>query len=375
MKNRIGIVGGGQLGRMLAFEAKKLGFHVTVIDPTTQSPAAQVVDEHILAGYSDEKATRKLASQTDFITIELEHIDTQTLKELVSQGATIHPSPESVDIIKNKFLQKEFLNKNRISTADFLEVKTEEDILNAAKKFKFPLLLKTKYGAFDGRGNVLIRSKKDIPTAYQTLSTTELYVEKYVPFIKELAVVIARGVTGEIAVYPVVQTIHENNICHLVIAPAPIDIKIKMRGENLAKKVMKSLKGAGVFAIEMFLTKDNEVLVNEIAPRVHNSGHFSIEACATSQFQQHIRAITGLPLGSTRMIFPAAVMINILGERNGPVLSQGMDEVLKMSDTFIHIYGKKETKLERKMGHITVVGDDVKKLINKAKRVRKYIKI
>ncbi len=375
MKNKIGIVGGGQLGRMLAFEAKKMGFHVTVIDPTPGSPAAQVVDEHIIGGYSDSDATKKLASQVDFITVELEHIDTETLQALVNKGSIVHPSPESVSIIKNKFLQKEFLRKNKISTADYLEVVTEEDILAAGKKFGYPMLIKAKKDAFDGRGNFLLRNKKDIKNASEKLKGRELYVEKFVPFVKELAIMIARGTSGEIVSYPVVETFHKNNICHLVIAPAPVDDKVKKNAEKLAKKVMKYLKGAGVFGIEMFLTKDNKILINEIAPRVHNSGHYTIEACVTNQFEQHIRAITGLPLGSPRMLTPAAVMINILGERQGPAIVEGAKEALKIPDTFIHIYGKKETKPERKMGHITIIGDDIRKLVSRAKKVRKYINI
>lgn len=365
MKNRIGIVGGGQLGRMLAFEAKKMGFHVTVTDPTPKSPAGQVVDEQILGGYSDEEATKKLANVSDFITVEIEHINTNTLQQLVEAGAAqIHPSPQTIAIIKDKFLQKEFLRKNKIPTADFIEIETKKDIILASKKFGFPLMLKAKHDAFDGRGNVLIKNKG-----------RKLYVEKFVRFKKELAIIIARSTKGEIVPYEVVETIHVNNICHIVKAPAPIDKLLRKQAEKFAINIMKHLKGAGVFAIEMFLTKDNKILVNEIAPRVHNSGHYTIEACATSQFEQHIRAITGLPLGNPEMIVPVAVMINILGDRQGTVEIKNLDKVLQMPNTYVHIYGKKETKPERKMGHITVTGKSMNEVLKKAKMARKYFSI
>lgn len=371
----IGIIGGGQLGRMLGFEAKKMGFTVRVVDPTPHSPAGQVVDEQILGGYSDSKATRKLSRVSDFITVEIEHINTDTLAELEKKGVKINPSPKTIEIIKDKYLQKVFLKKNKIPTADFLETKTKEEILDIGKKFGFPLLLKAKKDAFDGRGNALIKNKTKIVDALGKLSGQELYVEKYVPFVKELAVVLARDIKGNIAIYPVVETIHKNNICHIVKAPAEIDDKTRRKAERLGKRVLENLKGAGVFAVEMFLTKDGKILVNEIAPRVHNSGHFTIEACITSQFEQHIRAITGLPLGSTVMKTPAAVMINILGERKGDVEIKGLEKVLNIQGVAVHIYGKSETKVERKMGHITVIGETINECLKKAIKARKTIQI
>lgn len=375
MKNRLGIVGGGQLGRMLAFAAKRMGFHVTVIDPTPGSPAGQVVDAEITAGYSDADATKKLASMVDFITVEIEHINTDTLQQITKNGVPVNPSPETIAIIKDKFKQKQFLKKNKIPTADFTEVKTVRDVEHVAKKFGFPLVLKAKHDAFDGRGNIVIKSKKDIAAALKKLPERELYVEKFVPFKKELAIMIARSIKGEIVPYQVVETIHKNNICHIVKAPAPIDAKIRKKAERLAVQLMKHLKGAGVFGIEMFLTKDNKVLVNEIAPRVHNSGHYTIEACITSQFEQHIRAITGLPLGKSDMIVPAAVMINILGDRQGPASIEQLPDVLSIPQVYVHVYGKKDTKPERKMGHITAIDKSINGALKKAVRARKKITI
>lgn len=375
MKNRIGIVGGGQLGRMLGLEAKKMGFFVTVIDPTPQSPAGQVVDKQIVADFKDEKAIRELARHSDYLTFEIELANAQILDELASQGIQVNPSAQTLSIIKDKYKQKEFLQKIKIPVAESVAVETKEDILKLAKKFKYPLLLKARFDAYDGRGNALIKKEKDIDEAMQKLKGRQLYVEKFVPFVKELAVMVARSTKGEVVSYPVVETIHKNNICHIVIAPASVNEEVQQKAKKLAEKVMKQFPGAGVFGIEMFLTKDNDVLINEIAPRVHNSGHYTIEGCITSQFEQHIRAITGLPLGKTDMLTPNAVMINILGERNGDVDITGLEKALQIPGVSVHIYGKAQTKQERKMGHITVIDKDINSAIKKAKLARRYITI
>jgi 5-(carboxyamino)imidazole ribonucleotide synthase len=375
MKHRIGIVGGGQLGRMLGFAAKKMGFVVTVIDPTPNSPAGQVVDEQIVANVKDEKAIRQLAKKSDYLTFEVELANAEILEELSKEGIEVHPSAKTLIIIKDKFAQKEFLSKAGIPVAESIAVENKEDILAAAKKFKYPFLLKARFDAYDGRGNALIKKPSDIETGMKKLEGRKLYVEKFVPFVKEVAVMVARSTTGEIKTYPVVETIHKNNICHLVLAPAPVNTATQKKAQNLAKKVMQNLKGAGVFGIEMFVTKSNKVIINEIAPRVHNAGHFSMEACVTPQFEQHIRAITGMPLGNTEMIVPAAVMINILGERQGTAEIKGLTEVLKMPNVAVHIYGKAETKIERKMGHITVIGDNLDKVKKTAQRVRAQLSI
>jgi 5-(carboxyamino)imidazole ribonucleotide synthase len=383
MKNRIGIVGGGQLGRMLAFEAKKMGFHVTVLDPTPKSPAGQVADHQIVADYKDEKAIRELAKLSDFMTFEIELANADILDELSAKGLQINPSAKTLNIIKDKLKQKQFLKDAGLPVADFIDVEAygntpvqiRENIISAAKKFGYPILLKARFDAYDGRGNALIESEKDIEVGVKKLSGRLLYVEKFVPFTKELAIMVARNIKGEIATYPVVETIHKNNICHIVKVPAPVDEKIQKKAEEVAKKVMEQLKGAGVFGIEMFLTKKGEIIINEIAPRVHNSGHYTIEANVTSQFEQHIRAITGLPLGKTDLKTPAAVMINILGERRGNVALEGLDEALSIPNVAVHIYGKTETRPERKMGHITVVDKTLDAALEKAVKARKIISI
>ncbi len=372
---KIGIVGGGQLGRMLTQSAKKLGFTVTVIDPTPSSPAGQVADKQIIADYKDEKAIRKLAELSDIITFEIELANDKILFELMKKGKIIHPSPETLGIIRDKLRQKQFLKSHGIPSASFKEVKTKNDILSLAKEFGYPLVLKARTDAYDGRGNALIKNEKEIDSSLLKLKEKPIYVEKFVQFIKELAVMVGRSSSGEIVSYPVVETIHINNICDTVIVPATVSREVYNKAQHIAKETMKYLKGAGVFGIEMFLTKNNEVLINEIAPRVHNSGHFSIEASKTSQFEQHIRAITGLPLGKTDLIVKAAVMKNILGTKDGPGIPTGIAKALKISGVSLHIYGKKESRSQRKMGHITVIGESVKDCLKKANQAREMINI
>jgi phosphoribosylaminoimidazole carboxylase PurK protein len=375
MKKRIGIVGGGQLGRLIAIDAKRLGFTVNIIDPTPNSPAGQIADHQIVAEYNDEKAIRQLAKISDFLTFEIELANAKILDELSEEGLQINPSAKTLTIIKDKLSQKEFLRNAKIPVADFVEVNSKEEIKKIAKKFGYPLLLKARFDAYDGRGNALIKNEKQIDNGLEKLKGRKLYVEKFVPFTKELAIMVGRNANNEIISYPVVETIHKNNICHIVIVPAPIDKKIQLKAQRLAEKVMKQLQGAGMFGIEMFLTKDEKILINEIAPRVHNSGHYTSEANETSQFEQHARAITGMPFGSTKLTVPSAVMINILGERDGDAKPMGVEVAEKISGVKVHIYGKLQTRVERKMGHITVIGKTLSETLRKAKKARKLISI
>jgi 5-(carboxyamino)imidazole ribonucleotide synthase len=375
VKNHIGIVGGGQLGRMMAQEAQAMGFVVTVLDPTPNSPAGQVAFKQIVADYKDEAAIRELATFNDFMTFEIELANAEILRELAAGGVQINPSPDTLTIIKDKLTQKRFLSKYGIPVSDFQEVSNRADILRAGVEYGYPIMLKARFDAYDGRGNAAIKSAEEIDAAMEKLAGRQLYIEKWVPYVMELSVVAARSLDGEVATYPVVETIHQNNICHIVKAPAAISAESRQKAEQLAADVLLRLDGAGVFGIEMFLTAGGEVLVNEIAPRVHNSGHHTIEANETSQFGQHIRAITGLPLGSTRMVAPAAVMINILGDRQGLAEVSGLEEALAIPGVSVHVYGKLETKPERKMGHITALGDTLEEALEKAEKARHLIRI
>lgn len=372
---RVGIVGGGQLGQMLTIAAKNLGYYVAVVDPTPQSPAGQVADKQIIGGYKDDKAIRELAKDVDVITVDAEFVNTGTLSDLEKQGKQVFPSPQTIEMIKDKLKQKEFLQKNNIPIADFREVTTQDDIKKTGEQFGYPMLLKARTDAYDGKGNFVLQSENDIEEGLEKLINRELYVEKFVPFVKELAIMCAQNQQGEIVTYPVVETHHKDNVLDYLTAPADISEKARKNAQNLAQNVMQHLKGAGVFGIEIFLTKDDNVLVNELAPRVHNSGHYTIEASVTSQFEQHIRAITNLPLGSTAFLPKAVVMKNILGTRNGPGVTQGVEKALQIEGVTVHVYNKHESRIGRKMGHITVIGNDINECLRKAEEARKALVI
>ena len=355
----IGIVGGGQLGRMLTLAAKPLGFDVVVIDTGENCPAAQVGAEQIVAGLRDESALSELASRSSFITIEIEHIDATVLEEIEKNGTPVNPSPATVRLIQDKYLQKKALIEASIPTADFVEIADEVSAEKTLQDFGGQMSLKTKHGAYDGRGNAKVSSSEELKNALRSFEGKELYAEKLVPFTKELAIMIARDFDGNVKLYPLTETIHERNICIETLTPAPVSDDIKAKTEAVARKVAELLQGAGVFGIEMFLSQDGTILVNEIAPRVHNSGHYTMNACVTSQFEQHIRAISGLPLGDTNLLAPAAAMINILGERDGETNIEGLAEALAIDGVSVHLYGKSPTKIDRKMGHINAVAESL----------------
>jgi phosphoribosylaminoimidazole carboxylase PurK protein len=378
----IGIIGGGQLGRMLTEAAKNLptlsskaDLKIKVLDPVENCPASQVGARQIKGSLTDADKIRELAEQSDFLTWEIEHINTEILEQMESEGYKINPSPKTLAKIKDKFFQKQFLTENGIPTAPFKRVDNLEDAKNAVSQLGLPMVLKTRLGGYDGRGNFVIRNEEDLEEGFNKLGGNNLYAEGWVDFEKELAVMAVRDIDANIKTYPVVQTIHENNILHLVYAPAPIPEEQNKQAEDFAKKVMEHLEGAGVFGIEMFYTKTGEILVNEIAPRVHNSGHYTIEACEASQFEIHLRAVSEMDLGDTSMKVGAAVMVNILGDRNGEADPKGIEESEKLGNVFVHIYGKKDVKPERKMGHITVVGESLEEVIEKANLARSLISI
>lgn len=371
----IGIVGGGQLGRMLTLAALPLGFRVIVVNPSANSPAAQVGAEEIIADLYDAAALAELAEKSDYITVEIEHLDANILDRIAVSGKPVNPAPKTIRLIQDKYLQKEFLHKAGVPVSDFAPIKDIEDAKKVFKNFGGKMLIKTRHGAYDGRGNMLIKTEADIVKAFEVFKDQALYAEAFVPFVKELAVMVARSINGDVAVYPIVETVHERNICVEVIAPAEVSQEVCQKASDVALNVAKLLEGAGAFAIEMFLTANGDILVNEIAPRVHNSGHYTMEANRTSQFEQHVRAITGLPLGDTSMVVPTAVMINILGERDGATEVVGLDEVLKTEGVSVHLYGKSPTKVDRKMGHITATGKNVSEVRKKAKTARKQLSI
>ncbi len=374
---RIGIIGGGQLGLMLSEAAQAMGYaSVTVLDPTPQCPASAVA-EQIVGNLKDPAALRQLAQHADILTYEIEHINTSALKALQEEGATIYPSPTSLAMIQDKYRQKVFLAEHGIPVAPFREIATARDIEQAAQMWGYPLVLKAKKDAYDGRGNARINQSQDIEQAIARLGKRELYVEQCLDIDKEIGLMIARNQRGEIATHPVVQMIYERDICQTVFAPAPIAPALQREAEDIARQTAGYLEGAGIFGIEMFLDTGGTIWLNEIAPRPHNLGHFTIEACQTSQYEQHLRAITNLPLRPTDMLYPVAVMINILGRRNGPAQPEwmGKHDEYNPEHVFVHIYGKHETKVDRKMGHITVVGNNLDAVYRQAMEVRAALSI
>jgi len=371
---KIGIIGGGQLAKMMAQAAKKMSFYVAILDPTPNCPAAQVADRQIVGDFYNEDKIQEIVLDSDVTTYDIEHINTSILKKLVAQGHIAHPSPELLEIIQDKLKQKEILNKAGISVAQYRKVDSLDALNSFVKEFGFPVVQKACKGGYDGRGIFVIKNENDIKKAIQA----ESFLEEFIDFEKELAVNVARNVSGEIKCHPVVETIFDEkaNICDVAIAPARIKKEIEEKAKETAVKCVEVLNGVGIFGIEMFLTKKGRVLVNEIAPRPHNSGHYTIEACVTSQFEQHIRAITGLPFGSTELFTPA-VMVNILGEEGyeGEPVLKGVEEALSIPGLSLHFYGKTTTKPFRKMGHMTVVDKDIEKAIEKAEKARGFLKI
>lgn len=378
MVENIGIVGGGQLGRMLTEAAHPLGYQVTVVEATPDCPATKAGANQIMGGLKDADAIRQLAEQTDVVTWEIEHIDTRVLIDLASEGYNVQPSPSTLAVIQDKYAQKQMLIRAKLPVAESMSlVNHDQDtqktshLSEIVRALGGTVMLKTKTGGYDGRGNLLFSvSAGTYGQVNDALGSDwgNIYAERIVPFEKELSVVAARDMRGNIAIYPTAETVHKDNICHTVVTPARIRPELIEDAQEIARETLKQLEGAGIFAIEMFATED-EVIINEIAPRVHNSGHHTIEANVTSQFEQHIRAITGMPLGSTAMRSPAAAMINILGQREEPLHRDGLDEVLALPDTHPHFYGKPSRKA-RKIGHITVVGNSVEEVLQIANLAR-----
>ena len=357
MAKILGIIGGGQLGMMITEAAKKMPEHISkiiVIDPVENCPAAQVGAEQILADFKDKNAIISLAGKSDIITYEIESGDSEVLKS-VEKNTEINPSPETLSIIQDKFLQKSFLLKNNIPVPDFMEIKNIEEIQEGLKKFGYPALLKSRRDAYDGRGNFKINSENEIQKAYDYFKGQKLLLEKYVPFKMEVSVIASRNTKGQIKTYPLVENIHQENILRETIAPARVSEKITKNAENIANMTMDVLKGAGVFGIEMFVTQDDEIVINEIAPRVHNSGHHTLQSSKTSQFEQHLRAILGLDLGDTTLECPT-VMYNILGSKSfeGKYIPIDLSE----HNVFLKMYGKEISKPSRKLGHINLVAKD-----------------
>jgi 5-(carboxyamino)imidazole ribonucleotide synthase len=372
----IGIIGGGQLGKMIAQEAKRMSLKVFILDPSEDCPASVVSDELIVADFKDERAIRKLSAMSHVVTYEIELANWTALKELESENYPVYPSPETLRLIQNKFRQKSFLKQNNIPVPKFDLVRSHGNLEELCQNYGFPAMLKAAENSYDGRGNFLIDSRNMIKEAYLAFEGRESMLEKFTPFVKEISVMIARNPRGQIESFPIAENIHKNNILDMTIVPARISNKVLARAQRVAQKTMKALNGAGIFGIEMFVLPNDSIAINEIAPRPHNSGHYSIEACSISQFEQHIRAILDLPLSKPRLLSPA-VMINLLGPESfsGPYKIAGLEELFSIPSLKLHVYGKKISKPSRKLGHITITADSLEDAISRAKRARRVAKI
>ena len=369
MPKILGIIGGGQLGMMITEAAKKMPEHISkviVLDPTKDCPAAQVGAEQIVADFKDKDAIVDLSIKSDIITYEIESGDSDILKS-VEKNAEINPSPETLKVIQDKFLQKSFLLKNDISVPEFTKIESIDDVKEGLKNFGFPVILKSRRDAYDGRGNFKINSEDEIQKAFDYFKGQNIMLEKFVPFKMEVSVIASRSTRGEIKTFPLVENIHEDSILRETVAPARVTEDVIKKAEQIAEKTMNVLKGAGIFGIEMFVTQEDSVMINEIAPRVHNSGHHTLQSSRTSQFEQHLRAILGLELGDTSLVYNT-VMYNILGTKG----FEGEYKPIEISEknVFLKMYGKKISKPMRKLGHFNLVGKDGESIDQLLKKIQ-----
>ena len=369
---KLGVLGGGQLGRMLIQEAINYNLHINILDPAENAPCRSLAHEFTHGSLTDYDSVLAFGRQCDLVTVEIENVNTEALIQLEKEGITVYPQPEIIALIKDKVDQKLFYKNHGIPTAEFEVVENREEVRKTS--IGLPCVNKLATEGYDGRGVQIIRTKEDFDMAFDKRGLVEAFVD----FEKEISVIIARNPAGEIKSFPTVELeFHpEHNLVEYLHTPADISSEINAKAKLIAIDIIKKLNMVGLLAIEMFVTKEGEVLVNEMAPRTHNSGHQTIESCVTSQFNQHLRAILDLPLGNTSLVTPAT-MVNLLGEDgySGPAKYQGLEQVLEIKGVYVHLYGKSLTKPFRKMGHVTITGKKRKKLAEKAKFVKETLKI
>jgi 5-(carboxyamino)imidazole ribonucleotide synthase len=369
---KLGVLGGGQLGRMLIQEAINYNLQISIIDPDENAPCKNLANKFTHGRLTDYDTVLAFGRQCDLVTIEIENVNTEALAQLEKEGVAVCPQAEIIALIKNKVDQKLFFQDNNIPTSPFEVVKDKQGVLNSA--IKLPLVNKLATEGYDGRGVQVIKTAVDFDKAFDEIGL----VEEFIDFEKEISVILARNQHGEIKIFPTVELqFHpEHNLVDFLSTPAEISDEIDTKAKEIAVDIITKLNMVGLLAVEMFVTKDGRVLVNEIAPRTHNSGHQTIESCTTSQFNQHLRAILGLPLGDTSLTIPA-MMVNLLGEaaHTGPARYQGLADVIALKGVYVHLYGKTITRPFRKMGHVTITGHDKEKLMEKAKFVKETLKV
>ncbi|HLV15402.1 MAG TPA: 5-(carboxyamino)imidazole ribonucleotide synthase [Xanthomarina sp.] len=375
-KFKLGILGGGQLGKMLLYDTRKFDIYTSVLDASNEAPCKIACNEFHLGDLMDYDAVYNFGKQVDVLTFEIENVNTSALEALEKEGVKVYPSAKTLRTIQNKATQKLFYRDHNIPTADFSRFAYASEILDAVNNggLEFPFVWKSSQFGYDGNGVKIVRSEADL----KDLPNVECITEKLIPFKNELAVIVARNSNGEVATYPVVEMeFHpEANQVEYVICPARIDDKITKKATDIALKVSNAFNHVGLLAVEMFQTHDDEIIVNEVAPRPHNSGHHTIESSYTSQFEQHLRAILNLPLGKTESL-AGGIMVNLVGAEGhtGNVVYQNIEDIMKMPGVTPHIYGKKQTRPFRKMGHVTIVNEDLNEARKIAEQVKNTIKV
>ncbi|MBC8120634.1 MAG: 5-(carboxyamino)imidazole ribonucleotide synthase [Gemmatimonadaceae bacterium] len=366
----VGIIGGGQLGRMMAMAAHTLGLGVVILDPTPGSPAAQVVHRSIVAPFNSLQDLRRLAGATDLLTVENEWVESQLLFQLEAEGVRVHPGAQTLALIQDKYCQREHLKAAGVPVPRFQAVASCPEAEACAREWGFPVVLKARLQGYDGRGVKIVYSVTELRQGWLELGNHPLLIEAYVPFEREVAVMVARSTTGESCIYPVVETHQHNQVCHSVTAPAELSSTMRDQCAALALRSVECFDGVGIYGVEIFLGANGEAIVNELAPRPHNSGHYTIEACFTNQFEQHLRAILGLPLGRPDLQVPAAVMVNILASADQEALNPSLDAVLAIEGVKLHWYGKRSARTGRKLGHLTAVAAERTTALERALRAR-----
>jgi len=366
---KIGVLGGGQLGRMLIQEAINLNLHIHIMDPDQNAPCASIAQTFTCAAITDFDAVMEFGKDKNLITVEIENVNIEALERLEKSGVQVYPQPHVLKIIKDKGTQKQFYKKNGIPTSPFVIFDSAQELMNAS--IELPVVQKLRTGGYDGKGVQILKDAKS------SFDAPHL-IENLIDFEKEISIIVARNDKGQISTFPSVEC-EFNPEAHLVeflFSPAEISQEIENKAKEIAADLIEKIDMVGILAVEMFLTKSGDILVNEIAPRPHNSGHHTIECCETSQFAQHLRAILSLPLGSTALIQPGA-MINLLGEKGhtGTAIYGGLSDLLDHDNVFPHLYGKEQTKPFRKMGHITITGKTLKEVKETAEKIKDIIQI
>lgn len=349
----IGIIGGGQLGRMMALAAKEAGFKIAVLDPGMDSPTGQVADIQIVAPFNDSEALEELAEVSDVITYEFENIDVEGLRH-IAEIAYVPQGAELIRITQNRIFEKKAIREAGVPVADYIEASTFDELKERIANLKYPFVVKTARGGYDGKGQEIVENAEQLKEAEALFQNGDCVAEAFVDFTMEISVVIQRNTLGEMAILPIGENIHKNHILHQTIVPARVNEETLEKAKQAAQEIAEHLQLIGTLAVEMFVLSDGEILVNELAPRPHNSGHYSIEATNISQFHQHIRAICGWPLRKPKLWSPA-VMVNVLGEHVAPLTTK----IAHYPDWSIHLYGKDEAKHKRKMGHVTILTENL----------------